>query len=84
MSQYKLIIFDLDGTAIPNHPDALPSPQLIKAIAQVKHNIKLCAATGRTIIKAGPIFEQLALSDPCIISGGRKLSTRKRIIYYGK
>lgn len=71
--QYKAFIFDLDGTAIPNVPDGLPSNRLVKAIASAKGKVKLCAATGRPITNAKPILQRLELTDPCIISAGTQI-----------
>ena len=73
MNKYKVIIFDLDGTAIPNKPNGMPSKKLIKAVAKYKSNIKLCAATGRPIANAKPILDALQLEEPCIISAGTQI-----------
>lgn len=73
MKKYKVLIFDLDGTAILNMPDAIPSNRLVKAIAAAKPNIKLCAATGRPITNAKKIVDLLDLIDPCIISAGTQI-----------
>jgi HAD superfamily hydrolase (TIGR01484 family) len=70
---YKAIIFDLDGTAIPNKPNGLPSPELIEAVQQAQSSIKLCAATGRPITNAKPILSALNLKDPCVISAGTQI-----------
>src|SRR6266568_245095 len=71
--QYKALIFDLDGTAIPNIPNGLPSNRLVKAVADAKHKLRLCAATGRPITNAGDIMSALNLTDPCIISAGTQI-----------
>ncbi|MCA9349154.1 HAD-IIB family hydrolase [Candidatus Saccharibacteria bacterium] len=73
MSKYKVIIFDLDGTAIPNKPNGMPSERLIKAVAAAKSKIKLCAATGRPITNAKPILDALQLDEPCVISAGTQI-----------
>ncbi len=70
--RYKALIFDLDGTAIPNVPNGLPSDRLVKAIANAK-DLKLCAATGRPITNAKPILSKLELTNPCIISAGTQI-----------
>lgn len=69
----KAIIFDLDGTAIPNKPNGLPSRAVISSVQQAKDAIHLCAATGRPITNAKPIIDALGLTDPCIISGGTQI-----------
>ncbi len=71
--KYKAIIFDLDGTAIPNVPNGLPSPELIEAVKEAQSSIKLCAATGRPITNAKPILSALNLKDPCVISAGTQI-----------
>ncbi|HVQ44292.1 MAG TPA: HAD family hydrolase [Candidatus Saccharimonadia bacterium] len=71
--QYQAFIFDLDGTAIPNIPNGLPSDRLVKAIAKAKGRLRFCAATGRPITNAKPILDRLNLTDPCIISAGTQI-----------
>lgn len=71
--KYKAIIFDLDGTAIPNKPNGMPSQQLIDAIAKAQSSIKICAATGRPITNAKAILTALKLKDPCVISAGTQV-----------
>ncbi len=70
---YKAIIFDLDGTAIPSHPDGQPSQTLIDTVLACKESLVLCAATGRPISNSKYIFEKLRLTAPCIISGGSQI-----------
>jgi HAD superfamily hydrolase (TIGR01484 family) len=71
--RYKALIFDLDGTAIPNTPNGLPSDRLVAAVTNAKDRLKLCAATGRSITTAKPILSKLDLADPCIISAGTQI-----------
>ena len=71
--QYKAIVFDLDGTAIPLQTDGVPSSAVISTVAKAKERIIVCAATGRPITNAKPILEKLGLVDPCIISGGTQI-----------
>ena len=71
--QYEVIIFDLDGTAIPNIPNGLPSDRLKSTIQASKSKIILCAATGRPITNAKPILEALDLDSPCVISAGTQI-----------
>lgn len=73
MGNYKVIIFDLDGTAIPNAPGGMPSSRLIQAIANAPDDIRLCAATGRPITNAKAILSALNLKDPCVISAGTQI-----------
>ena len=71
--KYKAIIFDLDGTAIPNKPNGMPSQQLIDTIAKAQGSIRLCAATGRPITNSKVILMALKLKDPCVISAGTQI-----------
>lgn len=71
--KYKAIIFDLDGTAIPNNFNGIPSEQLINTISNAQNTIKLCAATGRSISMAKDILSALQLKDPCVISAGTQI-----------
>lgn len=75
MSGYEaeIIVFDLDGTAVPNAPDGEPSLRLVEAIKAAQPNIRLCAATGRPIANAQPILKSLGLVDPCVISAGTQI-----------
>lgn len=73
MSNYQAIIFDLDGTAIPNKPGGMPSDRLIATIQKAQDSIKLCAATGRPITNAGSILEALGLKQPCVIAAGTQI-----------
>lgn len=70
---YKAIIFDLDGTAIPNKPNGMPSERLINAINEAANSIMLCAATGRPITNAKDILTALNLNNPCVISAGTQI-----------
>lgn len=70
---YKALIFDLDGTAIPNKPDGVPSDNLIGVVAKLQKTAKVCAATGRPWHNSKAIIRKLGLRDPCIISGGTQI-----------
>src|SRR6185503_166255 len=71
--QYKAIVFDLDGTAIANRKDAMPSQYLIDTISKIKDDIDVSVATGRRIFECRSIFKSLELSSPCIILGGTQI-----------
>lgn len=68
--QYKAVVFDLDGTAIPNRSDGAPSERLLRVVAAAKHKVHLVAATARPASLALPVIRTLQLIDPCVISGG--------------
>lgn len=71
--KYKVVVFDLDGTAIPNRADGMPSEKVITSVNEAKNIVSICAATGRTISYARPVLQALKLSSPCIISGGTQI-----------
>src|SRR3989344_448451 len=70
---YKLVILDLDGTAIPNKKDGMPSKRLINVIKKIKNKVYVSAATGRAITSSRRIIKSLNLNSPCIISGGTQI-----------
>lgn len=73
MNKYTTLIFDLDGTAIPNIETGMPTGTLIRVIQKLKKSMKVCAATGRPFYKSQPILQALKLTDPCVISGGTQI-----------
>jgi HAD superfamily hydrolase (TIGR01484 family) len=70
MSNYRALVFDIDGTAVRNAPEAQPSQRLLKAIAAAQSRLELFAATGRPKPFAAPILKTLGLTNPCIAAGG--------------
>lgn len=70
MSKFQAIVFDIDGTALPNVPAASPSPRVIEAVAAARNRIHLIAATGRSYRYAMPVIHLLGITNPSIISGG--------------
>jgi hypothetical protein len=70
---YKALIFDLDGTAIPNKPDGMPSENLVEVVTELQRIMRVCAATGRAWFNSKEIIRKLGLYDPCIISGGAQI-----------
>jgi hydroxymethylpyrimidine pyrophosphatase-like HAD family hydrolase len=70
MSKYEAIVFDIDGTAVPNMRGGMPSARLLEVVAANKRKIHLIAATGRPIEIALPVIDRLGLIAPSIVSGG--------------
>ena len=70
---YKAIIFDLDGTAIPNRKDGMPSSRLIGVISKIKNEVAVSVATGRPIFNCREILKSLGVVSPCIIAGGAQI-----------
>lgn len=69
----KVIIFDLDGTAVDSPRQKLPSQRLKRAVKRLQSSHRLCVATGRPWSYARPIIEALELSEPCIVSAGTQI-----------
>ena len=75
--QFKAVIFDLDGTAIPTKLNAIPSFRLINSIKKAQKLVRLSAATGRSTTTARKILQTLNLIDPCIVCGGTQIINPK-------
>jgi HAD superfamily hydrolase (TIGR01484 family) len=72
--EIRAVIFDIDGTAMPNERRAEPSERLIKAIEMTaERGLHLSCATGRNYVIAKRILDSLNLSDPCIVSAGTQI-----------
>lgn len=72
--QIKAIIFDLDGTAIPNKKDGTPSQRVIDAVKKAQQkNIKISIATGRPLANVRSIIRALGIKSPCIIAAGTQI-----------
>lgn len=69
--KYKALFLDLDGTTVIHGINTFPSNKVTQAIKQCKDkNISVCLATSRPLDISFPIIEHLALSSPCVVSGG--------------
>ncbi len=71
--KYKALIFDCDGTIIPNQMNGLPSIAVSDAIEKISKKIHVGIATSRPLFLAAPIMKHLKLSGPSIISGGAQI-----------
>lgn len=69
----KAIIFDLDGTAIPNEKGGMPSQRLINTISKAQQKVKVSAATGRPLYNSLHILKALKITSPCVIAGGTQI-----------
>jgi len=72
-NSFKVLIFDLDGTAVVLKEDALPSPRVVKAVEAAKKIMQVCVATGRPITNCREILRELDVIAPCVISGGSQI-----------
>jgi len=73
MTKYEALIFDIDGAAILTRLDARPSNGVIDAVKKAQRIVKVSAATGRSMPHVRRILSDLALTDPCIVSGGTQI-----------
>src|SRR3989344_7075673 len=69
----KAVVLDLDGTAIPNRKDGMPSKRVIDTIQKIKDKVYISAATGRGINGCREIIKSLGLTSPCIVNGGTRI-----------
>lgn len=69
----KAIIFDLDGTAIPNKREGMPSQRLIETVAKAQKKVKVSIATGRPLSNVRHILKALQITSPCVIAGGTQI-----------
>ena len=75
--KFKVIIFDIDGTAIIHSFYGRPSKALIRVVKKAQNQALVSAATGRSFPAAREIFQQLNLKSPCVISGGTQIADPK-------
>jgi HAD superfamily hydrolase (TIGR01484 family) len=82
----KALIFDLDGTAVANSADGMPSLRLIEVVNRVKENMFVAAATGRPLFSCQAVIEALQIEKPCVIAGGTQLydPVNKKVIWQKK
>jgi Cof subfamily protein (haloacid dehalogenase superfamily) len=69
----KIIIFDIDGTAVDSPKQKLPTTDLVEAIKKIENRYYLCPATGRCLTFAKDILKSLNIKDLCILSGGTQI-----------
>lgn len=70
----KAVVFDIDGTAIPNKTEGMPSQRLIGAVRKARESgLRISCASGRNYEILHHIIEALGLSDPCIVSAGTRI-----------
>lgn len=71
--KYKLLILDLDGTAVLPGVNSLPSPKVKRAVIIAKDKLKVTIATGRAHHNAKKIIDDLGLEGPGIVNGGSEV-----------
>lgn len=81
--KYKALIFDVDGTLIPNKEEGMPSKKVIEAISKASRIIPVGIATARSYWQVSHILDLIPFSAPCIITGGAQIvdpKTRKTFL----
>lgn len=71
--QYKALIFDLDGTAIPMRRESRPNAVVIEAVKKAQEKVFVSIATGRDYAAAQHILTAFGIDQPCILNGGTQL-----------
>lgn len=81
--KYKALFLDVDGTIVPNRPNALPSARVASAMAKASKLMHVSIATGRPLFMVKNIIDHLHLSGPCIVTDGTQIydPTTKKYIY---
>lgn len=72
-SKFKAIIFDVDGTLIPNKIDGLPSKKVMQYILKANKILHIGVATSRPYSLLSRIAKLLKLSGPSIIHSGARV-----------
>jgi len=73
MTQYKALVFDLDGTATATKFESLPSSAIIEAVQKAKEKVFVSVATGRQYAGALRIINTLNITNPSIFYGGSQI-----------
>ena len=81
--KYKAIIFDVDGTLIPNAEDGMPSKKVTIAVNKASKKMHVGIASGRPYFMLSHIVKHLKLSGPIITDNGAQIIdiNTKKIIY---
>lgn len=73
MSKYRGIVFDIDGTIIPNGALTVDSMAVINAFKDIPKNVIAIAATGRTKSYTLPIIKPLDLKHASVVANGAQI-----------
>lgn len=74
---YKAVLFDVDGTLMPNHKGAAVSPKVTRTIALAQEKVHIGVATSRPPQKIEQLIKDLHLSGPSIVYGGARIIDTK-------
>lgn len=70
---YKALFLDIDGTTVPNKPDAIPSLRVREAIHKAKQYVYVCFATSRPLFMVHPIIDHLDIRGLCVINDATQI-----------
>jgi len=69
MSEYRLVVADIDGTLVTRHREITPG--VLAAVREAQsRGVRVCLATGRIWLSARPYFERLGADPPAILYNG--------------
>lgn len=71
--KYKLLILDLDGTAVASQRGSHPSKRVKNAVKAAHKHVKVTVATGRPIHLTQYILDELEITAPCVVDGGSQI-----------
>lgn len=66
----KLVVVDIDGTLIDSPAQKVSSDEFVKVVQDIKDDILVTCATGRSESWAKPVLEKAGFTAPPIIGGG--------------
>jgi HAD superfamily hydrolase (TIGR01484 family) len=73
-TRYRAVVTDLDGTAVPAYPRALPSKAVVDAVAAATTaGLLVTVATGRPWPAAKRVVDHLGITGPILIDGGSRI-----------
>ncbi len=70
MNKPKLVILDLDQTLLDSPTKQLPSLKFINTVQQIRDDIIVGCATGRSYSWSLPVLQSAHFTAPCILGGG--------------
>lgn len=73
MTDFKLILLDVDGTTVASNGEALPSERVIRAVKQAQQKLHVGLATGRPMELAENVIDALGLHGLSVFDGGAEV-----------
>lgn len=66
----KLVVVDIDSTLVESPHQKLPTDDFAQIVQELKDDVLVTCATGRSWSWAKPVLEKAKFTAPCIIAGG--------------